>query len=213
VAKIWRCTYQAHVQGQEQLVGLHYQFDGDTGSDEPDAASVAGRVDGILNTVFRVCIPSSGVLDSLTVREELTPGSTDVPDQSILVLNQAGTGSNAGIGSQPFELCALVHRKTAAPIRGARSWVFMPSLMRSVVITNETWAAGGTELLAWQAFAAKLDDSSNYGGPLPGIMGDLNPVAYSRTRRARAQAPWTFRVILGTVDARPRWLRSRRTGA
>jgi hypothetical protein len=209
MANIWKATYRCVVNGRESLTGFHYQFNGDTGSDEPDAHSVADKLDAHLSTALQACVISGNYLESLAVRQELAPGSSDVPDEYVKNLHLSGTLSGAASGTSPAELCALVHRRASAPVRGAKSWCFMPPTDTGNNIAGDRWVTGSGAYPNWAAFAALLDDVLNYGGPIPGVMGDLNPVAYSRTRRLRSQTPYTFQITSADVDTRPRWLRSR----
>lgn len=212
MAKIWKCTYRATVAAQECLVGMHYQFDGDTGSDEPTASDVASKVDTHLRTAMLATVVAGNYLETLTVKEELVPGSTDVPEQFVLNINANGTLSSAGVGSAPTEECALMHRRTGAAVRGAKSWTFLPPPLKSASIISGKWSTSSSDFTAWAAFAAVCDDVLPFTGTIPDPSGSLNPVAYSKNRRVRALVPYTFLVTACEIDTKVRWLRSRGKG-
>lgn len=209
MAKIWKATYNYDENGQHCAAGVHYQFDGVTGSDEPSASSVADKIDAKLTNAFKAMVRDDGIVRSLVVLEEVDPAGSAVPEHFEKTLNVAGGAFSGTAGSMAAEEVALIHRKTGAAVRGAQSWLFSPSPRGGASITGGNWDTGSAFWGFWTAFAALLDDDLNYAGPVPGVMGDLHPVAYARTRRRRGLTPYTFRVTSPSVDPRPRWLRSR----
>lgn len=209
MAKIWKATYRYLNNGQECDLGLHYQFDGDTGSNEPDAQSVAGKIDTHLQGLVKVMIRNTGTLQSLIVREEVDPVTPTVPDVYELPINLAGTATIGTVGTQPNELVPLFHRKSHGAVKGGQSWCFGPSPLGGANIVAGSWDNTTFWWDQWTNFAAALDDVLNYGGPLPGVQGNLRPVCYARTRRKHGVTPYTFNVTAASVHTRPRWLRSR----
>lgn len=209
MAKTYKCTFDYLNRGQQCALGLHYQWDGDTGSDEPPASDLATRLDSHLRAAMRGMLGDTvGTLERLVVREEVEPGSGDVPDIAELLIAQAGTYIS-GDGHQAPEVVPLFKRKTAAAVKGAQSWCFGPSPNQGGQINSGLWDSGSGWYGQWQTFVALLDDDIAHGGTLPGISGTYHPVAYSETRRRRSLDPYTFQVTTVAIDPRPRWLRSR----
>lgn len=209
MAKIWKATWHWADFGQDGYMGVHYQWDGNTGSDEPDAANVASHIDSHASDLLKNCVRDTGTLIELLVLEETDPGSSDVPEQAVVNINEAGTVFSGTAGSMASEEVALLHRKTGAAVRGAKSWCFTPAPRGGATITAGLWDTGSALWTKWNALADGLEDDIDIGASVPGVFGTLHPVAYSRTRRNREQTPFTFNVTSVTVDARPRWLRSR----
>jgi hypothetical protein len=69
-----------------------------------------------------------------------------------------------------------------------------------------TWdfTSGGFSSL--NTLTAKILDPFDTGGTFP---ADMNPVVYSRTRRARGFDPFTFKLTNVVPSDEPRWLRRR----
>jgi hypothetical protein len=208
MAKIWRATWLYTLDGQSCGLGAHWQFDGDAGSDEPDAQSIANKLDTHASSAVKATIRDTGILTSLRVLEELDPASSAVPDSYEKPLNLAGTYFSGTAGDQPDELCAVIHRRTTAPVRGAKGWVFTPSPLGGASISNGLWSTGSVPWGLWSALADKFDEVLDYTGIVPNPSGKLNPVVYSRTRRRRGESPYTFKVTSAILDRKPRWLRS-----
>lgn len=208
MAKIWRATWLYTLDGQSCGLGAHWQFDGDTGSDEPDAHSIADKLDTHASSAVKATIRDTGILTSLRVLEEVDPNGGAVPDSFEKGLNQAGTYFSGTAGDQPDELCAVIHRRTTAPVRGAKGWVFTPSPLGGATIHNGLWDTGSVPWGLWSSLADKFDEVLDYTGVVPNPSGKLRPVVYSRTRRRRALSPYTFNVTSAVLDRKPRWLRS-----
>jgi len=209
VAKIWKCTYTYTQSGESCALGLHYQWDGDTGSDEPGPDDLATRLDSHLRSAMRNMLGNTtGSLTALIVREEVDPSSDDVPAVHELLIGLAGTGVDPD-GDQPKEVVPLFHRKTAGAVKGGQSWCFGPAPYGAASIVGGLWDTGSIVYGFWTAFAALLDDDIDHAGSIPGISGTYHPVAYAKTRRRRGVEPYTFQVTSASVDRRPRWLRSR----
>lgn len=208
MAKIWRATFLYTLDGQSCGLGAHWQFDGDTGSDEPDAHSIADKLDTHMSTAVKACIRESGILTSLRVLEETDPNGDDVPDSYEKGLNLQGTYFSGTEGDQPDELCAVIHRRTAAAVRGAKGWVFTPSPLGGATIHNGLWDTGSVPWGLWSTLADRFDEVLDYTGTVPNPSGKLRPIVYSRTRRRRGVEPYTFNVTSSVLDRKPRWLRS-----
>lgn len=209
MAKIWKATWHWKDAGQDGYMGVHYQWDGVTGSDEPSASNVGDHIDSHASDAVKNCVRDTGVLVELLVLEELLSGSTDVPEAYVKNINAAGTVFSGTAGSMPSEEVPLLHRKTGAAVRGARSWCFGPAPRGGATITNGLWDTGSALWTKWNTLADALEGDIDIGASLPGVEGTLHPVAFSRSRERAEKTPFTFNVTSVTVDAKPRWLRSR----
>lgn len=209
MAKIWKATFNAVEAGQVTATGFHYQWDGEAGSEEPSAKRVAEAIDAKLRSAYRAMVRDDGTVEFLRTLEELDPDSDAVPETYELQINQAGTLFSGTAGEQPYEMVALIHRKSGAAVKGAQSWCFTPSPRGGASISGGTWNTGSVPFSKWSDFAALLEDDIDIDDLLPVIHGTLHPVAYAKTRRRRGEEPYTFNITSCNVDARPRWLRSR----
>jgi hypothetical protein len=212
MAKIWKVTWQYVNGGQECDLGLHYQWDGETGSTEISAEKVCDVLDTKLTTAIKNMVRDTGSVVAVIAREEVDPTGTDVPEVHEKPLGVAGTIFSGTAGSLPYELVPLFHRKTSGAVKGGQSWCFGPSPLGGAGITNGLWDTGSVPYGAWSTFAALLDDRVHYDNSpaVTGTVGDLVPVAYTKTRRKRGISPYTFNVTSAGVARQPRWLRSRK---
>jgi len=209
MANIWKATWHWKDAGQDGYMGVHYQWDGVTGSDEPDAENVATHIDSHASDAVKSCVREEGVLVELLVRQELEHGSPDVPGQFDVAIGEAGTLFSGTAGSMAEQEVPLLHRKTGAAVRGAKSWCFGPGPRGGATITNGLWDTGSVPWGKWVTLAAALLGDIDIGSSVPGVDGTLHAIAYSKSRRDRSLDPFTFRVTSVTVDPSPRWLRSR----
>jgi hypothetical protein len=207
VARSYRCTFFCRDLDDGTVIqpSLHYQTDLATGGDEPDGADVATGVWGVVGQEFLNCTPSRVEVDGLVVRSEEVPGSGVLPTEGF---HSVGLQGNLAVleGDLPRELVALVNIHTNVGSRSARGYITLPGPYGEGYLTLKQWA--GAYATAGHAFAAKLDDSFSLGTVQA---ADVHPVVYSRTRRLKGFAPWTFRVTSGTFNLRPHWRRSRGT--
>jgi len=190
-------------------MGVHYQWDGETGSDEPDAENVGTHVDSHASDAVKGCVRDTGTLIELRVVQELAPNDDSVPGAADIAINEAGTVFSGTAGSMALEEVPLFHRKTAAAVRGAKSWCFGPAPRGGATITNGLWDTGSALWTKWETLADALAGDIDIGSSIPGVWGTLRPIAYARQRRQNEQEPFTFDITAVTVDPRPRWLRSR----
>jgi hypothetical protein len=209
VAKVWRISFESfNDNGVEIINTLHYQTDLGSLETEPSGSNVVDAVHDHLTTAYRACLPTTYTLNSLEAREEVMPSSGDVPASGTKTVQLPGTVTVTG-GIIPDAMCAIVKLRTDAAIRSARGYLAMPNGRSSIILgTDLRWATAGGWWTGLTAFAALLDDSFDTGGV--GAV-TLNPVVYSRTRRARQQEPYAFPVVEAVVTREPRWRRSRTT--
>jgi hypothetical protein len=204
-------------QGQLCVNTIHYEIE-DATIVEWNKPSMDARADAVYNTMgteYRALLPNTATLQTVTVKQCLHPGSSDIPQEAVKVVNALGTRSSITFDLKPA-LCAVVDLKTSFASRSGRGWLFAPPAFTSGALSGSALGnfstAAGSYYLAVQAWAAKLDDSLDMTGLGLGIGGDwMRPRVYSKTRHGRDQTPFVFEISGVTVDLVPRWLRSRNT--
>lgn len=207
MAKVYRFSYVGHLAtGVVFNTGLHYQTDVPPAGSEPAPADILTAIDGHLRTAFRACLQNGYTVDSAELREEVDLSTGDVPSAASLVVNQLGT-LTGGSNILPDATTGIIKLKTDAALRSGRGYMAIPGPRNaSFLADGQNFGSSWTSLL--NTFAALLDDSMDLGTVL---ITHLNPVVYSRTRRARGLTPYTFQVVEGIVNPRVRWRRSRTT--
>ena len=186
---------------------LHYQTDVNLLEDEPAPDDVASDLAGKLASPFRAMSRTELTLDSIVVREEvLKPAIGDVGAFNVA---GAGTGLSGSI-TAPHALVPVFDLHTKTHSRSARGWMMGPGPGASLFsgANGDNWDASAGLVIAFQNFAALLDDTVAFGGI---GTGHYNPVVYSRTRHARGNTPYTFKVTLATLNPQVRWLKRRLT--
>jgi hypothetical protein len=145
----------------------------------------------------------------LTVREELAPGDSSIPAESVASINLAGTRA-PGDTKLPTGLCQLATIRTNAAVRSGHGRLWMPPAVDGASLAaTHTFVAAGTYQLANKAFLDELQLHHDMG--LLGVDGHLDTVIYSRTRRARGDADYFFDMTAYILRAEPHWLRSRQS--
>jgi len=214
MAKLWRAAYLSSYADGLQLVNtFHGVTTEDTLSINGDgsAAQVRDAVHAALTTKYKAILPTDVTLNTLTVRQVLTPGSTDVPEEASQSIGLAGLVTFSGDRTPPA-LCLLVTLYSAAAIRSGHGRLFLPgSPAVSALDGAGHWQNAGT----WypttvNAFLDELitTDSVDTGG---GNSATWHPVIYSRTRHAGAASPYYFDISSYTKRTKAAWLRSRTT--
>ena len=215
MAKIYRFEmhYTDTDNGEDGLSTVHYQTDVPVAGTEPSPSTVLNLILNHFSSTGHNCTKwtnamyNSAVLTKAVVREEVAPGSGDVPGTSEELLSLPGTLS-IGSGVQcPSGLCLWLKFGTGVALRSARGGTHTPGAM-SVLVLNQTgqfdqttsWWTNSVALAA--AIKDKLDNVFS-------STGDINPGVYSRTRRARGFDPFFFELDVVTPDIDPRWLRRR----
>jgi hypothetical protein len=165
-------------------------------------------IDTKFTTPYRAMLNSGSTFTSITAREEVLPGSGDVPGEGTKSIGLAGTRTASDQHISPA-MCAVVEKKTSAAIKAGNGRLWTPPVLNSGECTNNSQYSTGTAYwTAVVAFAALLDDTLT-AGSFPGFGADVKPVVYSKTRRVRSQSPYTFQITAGVPINRQRWLRSR----
>jgi hypothetical protein len=145
---------------------------------------------------------STLVQELLVVSEELPP---DLAVGASHIVNEVGTASTA-TPNAPEGMVPVINLHTDVRSRSSRGWLMLPGPMLQNAIEGNFWSSGYQS--AYNAFAAVLDNSFDLGTV---FVTHVNPVVYSRTRRIRAQSPYTFKVTSATSNHQVRWLKSRLT--
>lgn len=184
---------------------LHYQTDLSTGGDEPAADDVANGVWSILGGDFLALCHDQYHVDSVVARSQELKGSGVIPVLGQLTVNQPGQLTSGGF-DLPRELVGIVNLYTDAATRSGRGYTSLPCPGVESFLQDRLWF--GSYKTACDSFASKCDNSFSLGTI---SVATVNPVVYSATRRARGQAPYTFRVQSARFNTRPHWLRSRGT--
>ena len=185
------------------ITGLHYKTDPPPLGDEPNPADVLTAIDTHIRTAFLLCVDTDYVLQTESLREEVTPGSGDVPALAELAVNQHGT-LVGGSGNMPTPTCAVIALKTTAAIRSARGYMALPSPGRNMLANPDAWSSG--YLTTLNAFGDLLNDHFDIGTL---TTTRVTPVVYSRVRRAEGKNPYTFDITAATAHAKPKFRRSR----
>jgi hypothetical protein len=204
MSRIYRAVFSCTgTDGALMEPSVHYQTDVPLGGDEPDPSDVATGIWGHVGTTFLGCFSSYVTCHELVVLEETLPPDIGVAGAHAVGLN--GTMSGSG-DSLPAGVCPLLNIHTDTRSRSARGWTHMPYLQWADRCGHSAWDSAA--LSALQAFANLLADTIDLGSL---IITHLNPVVYSRTRRTRAESPWTFKVTNVHANPAPKYLRSRTT--
>lgn len=198
---------------------MHYQTDGEIGAGEPSAGDVLTELiehygaggDGEGMERWRVAIYPSVKLTFAAVYQELDPTSTDIPGAARRELALDGEAAN-GTELEPFAICPWIKFGTGLASRSARGGTHgAPAIATYTLDDGGLFDHGTAWFSALVALAGYMKDRLD--SPFDGFVGvDLQPVIYSRTRRARGQDPFTFDLTSATPSVVPRFLRRRDVG-
>lgn len=212
--------YRLEVSGVQQELAvlfmstMHYQTDVPLAGSEPSVDTVLTQLQQHYSTsgtglqVWRNATYSDCKLTKIAVREEVDPSGDDVPAEAAVDLDLTGN-LTASPNSLPVPACAWVKFKTGNATRSGRGGTHLPPISSSsvldsvgrIVSTSPPWAP-------YVALAAAMLDVLD---DVFSSTGDIKPIIYSRTRRARGQEPFTFDLTSATVDTNVHWLRRRQT--
>ena len=211
MTNIWRCAYDSTGPNGVELVNtFHIKADPGALSSEATAHAVADGVDSWLTTLYRAVAPDNFTVNSLAVRQEVAPGSGDVPSEWSKTIGTAGTRASSG-WTLPVPMCMLVSVKTNAAVRSGHGRMFMPpGLVPGALLAGGLWSLTLTYGTAVSAFFDALLAGHDIG--TEGIdASHLSYVIYSRTRRQAGLSQYYFDVTSYVRRAAPHWLRSRST--
>ena len=202
---------------QEQVMTAHIQTDTTVISPEPAASEVLDDALSALSTSGHNCLKIANVLyntcrlTEAVVREEVLDPKVTPPATAAEALNVLGVNTASG-DATPDGLCPFIFFKTDVASRSSRGGTHVPGPFNANILDS----AGRWDTTAgwWGSLStlAGVFSSNPFGsfGESPDL-GHFNWVVYSRTRRKRDTAPWTFKITQAGGRVQPRWLRRRMT--
>lgn len=209
MATVWRCSYESTIAGTSIVNTFHQVARGAPITGEIGADEVRDTLTAALNTKYRACLTPEYTLLSLTVREELAPGDTSIPQESVATIGLVGSLAES-TPSLPYSLSPLVTIRTNAAVRSGHGRLFMPSpLSAGALTTGGLWFTTHAFWIAHTAFFTELNLNHNMG--TLGSDGHLATIVYSRTRRAAGDPDYYFDMTGFIQRTKPHWLRSRAT--
>ena len=219
MSKVWRSELESTdlASGLKSITTQHWQTDLAALDDE---LSAEGMRDEIRNhfgststnmSLFTACMHSALQLTKLTVREEVAPGSGDVPEVADVTLGLTGTNGSISGDQLPIECCMWVRFRTGTASRSSRGGTHLPPHRNpAALIASGFWdpaiITAAPYLTLIDKMKAQMTDTFGTSG-----LSDINPVIYSRTRRARGLSPYTFRLTETQIRGHVAWVRRRGT--
>src|SRR6266536_906862 len=163
MSKVWRCSYQSSCSGVLIVNTLHYVDRPNIGFSDRSADQVREAVHAKLTTKYRNLMQAVCTVDSLLVREELAPGDTAIPAESLQTIGLAGTlaGSDQNL---PLSLTPLVKIATNAAVRSGHGRLFLPSPQSAGSLTaGGLWNTGVTFWTNITTFMDAVNTNIGYG--------------------------------------------------
>lgn len=209
--RIWRVSFNS-VRGSLQIVNtLHYITEPETIDDESSGDDVASKINTELTTNYRNICDTGTTLQSIVARQEVQPGSGDVPTEGSYAVGLAGTRTLSG-RLLPQPTCVELQHLTGAAVRGGQGRMFLPPTYD----TNAATSGGLVDMASTYvsfvlALKTSLAEAQNGADWQMGTVNinHMRQIVYSRTRHARGQDPYYFYVTGSVVSPRFHWLRSR----
>lgn len=215
MAKVWRYTVIGESPSGEErwACNLHYQTDVPTIGTEPGADTVLTQIDQHFSTsgtglqLWRNTIDPASKLVETRLYEEVNPASDDIPTGHVNVYNLVGLGNAISGDILPTAMCVYLTLFTGKLGRSFRGGVHTPPVRRPADLDGGgTWDNASnhwTQVVALgTAIVDQLEDVFQ-------TTGDINPVIYSRTRRARGEDQFANKLTTFRANADVRWLRRR----
>ena len=215
MATVWRfeLTSLDTTSGKDGLTHVHYQTDVPVASSEPSAATVLDQIlqhyssTGHNMSDWQGIMRNSTKLTKARVIEEVTPNSGELADTAEEALNVVGTRGTISGDHLPNEMCFWLAFKSDVASRSARGGTHLPSIIDASELNSiGEWDTGYVNATAMTSLINKIKDDLN---DVFASTGDILPIIYSRTRRARSQSPYTFDLKSIVPSSKPRWLRRR----
>jgi hypothetical protein len=209
--RVWRCSYSGTAGNGTVVVNtFHVVSEPDLlATADESAVGVRDALHTALTTKYRAMVASFDMVDALTVREELAPGSTAIPQEAVQTISALGTRS----APEQFlsqGLCALATLDSNAAIRGGKGRMFLPPAYYSgAASSGGTWLSSNAYWTNAVTFLNELLTTHHSGAATLGH--NLVPVLYSRTRRARGDSSYWFELTGYRLRTRQHFLRSRTT--
>lgn len=200
--------------GQERWAcNLHYQTDVPIGENEPDAETVLDEIDQHFSTTgtdlakWRNTICSTDKLVETRIYEEVLDPKNTPHEGHVNVYNLAGLGNTPGTDVLPTAMCCYITLFTGRIGKSFRGGVHTPPARRASDLDGGgTWDSTTSQWTHWGNLgAAVVDKLENVFS----ATGDINPVIYSRTLRARTGANYANELTTYRLNADPRFLRRR----
>lgn len=217
MAKIYRIEWHTTVDTfpVDAVTSMHYQTDVPLLGSEPSAEAVLSHVlDHFSNSghnceKFRATFYGPVKLVNVVCREEVANPGEDIPDVAQEAIDLSGTGSITG-DRLPVPTCVWINCTTGAATRSGRGGFHLPPILNPVLLTSSgSWDPATshwtTNILPFCTAVYDVIDN------VFDTTGDIKPIIYSRTRRARALDPFTFDLTNAVPSTRVRWLRRRAT--
>jgi hypothetical protein len=218
VAKIYR--FELHYLDTDVNVNgvshVHYQTDVPIVGTEPSASTVLNLIlnhyssSGHNMSKWTAAMYNHAQLTRAVVREEVEPGSGDIPAVSDEALSLLGTLSLGTSARCPSGVAMWLNYKTDNAIRSGRGGTHPPGAQSALVLNSSgNWDTASTWYVNQGLLAASILD------PLSNVFdstGDINPGVYSRTRRARGLSPFFFKLTQVARQTEPKYVRRREPG-
>jgi len=214
VSKVYRWSVKIRDRGVDCVSSLHYQTDVPLSASEPSPDNVLTQIDQHFSTSgtdllkWRQLAHTGAVLVETRLYEEVEDPDATPPTGSVHTYSLAGTAQALAADAPPPELCMYISLTTAKLGRSFRGGVHTPPIYSSAMFN----ATGGVDTVPsdyakYQALGALIVDVLD---DVFATTGDIKPVIYSRTRRARGLS---FAEDITAYQIRPqfRWLRRRAT--
>lgn len=218
MAKIYRfeLTYADLDNNSLGMSTMHYQTDTSVIGSEPDVDDVLGEIlehfssSGHNLSKWTSCMYDSTKLTRAVAREEVEPGSGDIPAIAEETLTLTGTLGTPGSNQAPPGLALWIALKTGNASRSARGGTHVPGSFSALVLDAVgKFTTSGTFFTNCNTLGTAMVDALE---DVFGAGGDLLPVIYSRTRRARGLSPFTFQLTNAVPSPVPRYVRRREPG-
>lgn len=214
MSKVYRYSVKFRDRGVDCVSSLHYQTDVPLSGNEPSPEDVLTQIDqhfsssGTNMSKWVGLAHTGAVLVETRLYEEVDdPGSTP-PTGAVHTYALPGTAQALAADAPPVELCIYISLTTAKLGRSFRGGVHTPPVYSAAMFNSigqvDTVPSDYAKYTALgTAIVDVLDD-------VFATTGDIKPVIYSRTRRARGQS---FAEDVTAFQVRPqfRWLRRRAT--
>jgi hypothetical protein len=203
---VYKATINAKVTSTGALVmpSFHYKTDPPPLGDEPNPNDVADALWSHFGTAALACMDSGISVQELILTEEVL--SPDIGTSGVHTVGANGTRSTGAGHAVPRGITQVLDRHTGVRSRSSRGWTMWPGPLGSDDIAGNLFASGWDTAI--DALCALLDDHLDIGTV---TTTRVTPIVYSKTRRQRAENPYTFDVTTVTANRVPSWLRSRMT--
>lgn len=214
MAKVYRYSVTAMDRGVQCVANLHYQTDVPIAGSEPSPETVLTQLDqhfsssGTNMSKWLALMQNGAQLVESRVYEEVDPASDDAPTGARQDYALGGTQGALGSDALPVELCAYISLTTSKLGRSFRGGVHsFPLPSNSLLSGTGTLDTSSGAYVNYTNMATLIVDVLD---DVFGTTGDIKPIIYSRTRRARGES-FSEDITGSRVRTDLRWLRRRAT--